>query len=92
MSLVQMIQAAVTKQIMEQYAHVQHPSAVHAKITKIADGYNLKILDENGVIDDRFPEIPNVQSEQVFEAGDNVTILLMYGQLNPHIVGKAVIT
>lgn len=91
MSLVQMVQTAVSKQLETKYPHLMYPAAARAKITKSSGGYNLKILDENGVIDERFPEIPAVKSDQVFEVGDTVAVLLMYGGLDIHIVGKAVI-
>ncbi|WP_018752680.1 hypothetical protein [Paenibacillus sanguinis] len=90
MSLAQMINTAVKKQIETDYPHLLYPAAVRAKITKAAGEYNLKILDDNGVIDARYPEIPNVKSEQIFEVGDTVAVLLMYGQLDLYIVGKVV--
>ncbi|MEF2968364.1 hypothetical protein V3851_23685 [Paenibacillus sp. M1] len=91
MSLIEMTKIAIDKHIETKYPHLLYPTAVRAKITKASGGseYNLKILDENGVIDERFPEIPNVKSALLFENGDIVAILLMYGQLlDIHIVGK----
>ncbi|MEF2965675.1 hypothetical protein V3851_07520 [Paenibacillus sp. M1] len=91
MSIVEMTNAAIDKRMKTEYPHLLYPAAMRAKITRAAAGqYNLKILDDTGAVDDRFPEIPNVKSDQAFEAGDTVAILLMYGQLDPYIVGKVV--
>lgn len=93
--LEQMIQNVIEKLIKEKYHHIRLPSSVFAQITKVQEKddyyiYNLKILDENKAINPEFPEIPEVKSEVKLENGDIAAVLLLYGQLNIHIVGKVV--
>lgn len=93
--LEQMIQNVIEKLVNTRYQHIKLPSAVYARVTKVQEYpdyyiYNLKILDENKVINTEFPEIPEVKSKVVLENGDIATVLLLYGQLNVYIVGKVV--
>lgn len=90
-----MVKSVLRKTIKNQYPHLKLPGSVYARVTKVRPmgdhyEYNLKILDENKVIDDKFPEIPKVKSRLNIENGKVVAILLMYGQLNAHIVGEVV--
>jgi len=91
----QMVNSVVEKRIKANYQHIKLPSCVYAKITKVSQNadhyvYNLKILDENKAINSEFPEIPEVKSFVRLENGDIAAVLLLYGQLNVHIVGKVV--
>lgn len=93
--LEEMIKTVLEKAVKEKYPHLKLPGAVYARVTKAQDlgsyyEYNLKILDENGVIDEVFPEIPKVKSKLVIENGKTVAILLLYGQVNAYIVGEVV--
>lgn len=93
--LAEMIDAAVNKKIERDFPHLKLPAGKYARITKVQEypgyyEYNLKILDENRAIDGNFPEIPGVKSFVKFEDGDTVTVLLLYGQIIVHIVGKVV--
>ncbi len=93
--LEQMIIKGANKLIETKYQHIKLPSVVYSKVTKVQDAtgyyvYNLKILDENKEIDTRFPEIPKVKSTVALEYGDICTVVLLYGQLNIHIVGKVI--
>ncbi|MCY9762121.1 hypothetical protein [Paenibacillus alvei] len=93
--LEQMINTLIDKRIQEQYPHTQLSAGMLAEVTKAQLGsdiheYNLKCLDESRNVDERFPEIPGVKSDLKFEVGDIVAVLLMYGQLDVHIIGKAV--
>lgn len=90
----EVIKGVVSKMIQSDYPHVQLPAVMHAKITKVTISgewyeYNLKILDKNGVIDARFPEIPNVRSKVQILSGKTAAIGLLYGELNPFIIGEA---
>lgn len=92
--LEQMIKNVFEKHVKESYQHIALPPAVLAKITKAqtqADYYvyNLKILDENKEINSEFPEIPEVKSKVRLDSGDVAAVLLLYGQLNVYIVGRA---
>lgn len=90
-----MIKTVIDKTVKEDYPHLKLPGAVYARVIKVQDfgdyhEYNLKILDENGTIDEAFPEIPKVKSRLMIESGKTVAILLLYGQLNAYIVGEVV--
>lgn len=50
--------------------------------------YNLKIIDKNGSADERFPEIPGVRSMLQIKTGKKVAVGLLYGELNPCIIGE----
>ena len=93
--LANMMNILIDKRMKEDYPHALLPSGVLGQITRVQLGsvvheYNLKILDETRNVDDRFPEIPQVQSDKGFEVGDIVALLLLYGQLDVYIIGKAV--
>lgn len=93
--LEQYVHTVVNRKIRQEYPHIELPSAVFAQITKArTDGsgyvYNVKILDANRNVDERFPEIPNVRSELALDPDDIVAALLLYGQLNLFIVGKVI--
>lgn len=53
--------------------------------------YNLKILDENKSIDDKYPEIPNVKSYIKLDLGDVAAVTFLYGNVNPFIIGKVIL-
>lgn len=81
--------------IKTEFSHLELPSLMCAKIVKRKEistfyQYNLKILDENNQVDNSFPEIPNIKSRFNFQVGDTVAISLLYGKLNPYIVGEVV--
>lgn len=93
--LEQMIQNVIEKLIKTRYQHIKSPAAIYAKVTKVQENsdyyiYNLKILDENKLINENFPEIPKVNSTIKLENGDIAAVLLLYGQLSIYIVGKVV--
>ena len=93
--LEQMIQNVIEKLVKARYQHIKLPSAVYARVTRVQEYpgyyvYNLKILDENKAVNREFPEIPEVRSLVSLDNGDTATVLLLYGQLNVHIVGKVI--
>ena len=90
-----MVSNIIEKKISTKYPHIQLPSIVMAKITAVITVientlflYNLKILDKNGEVDERFPEIPEVKSTIKTTYGKTVVIGLLYGELNPYIIGE----
>jgi hypothetical protein len=90
-----MIKSVVEKQIASEFPHLQLASFMRAQVTKVtASGewysYNLKILGKTGNVDERFPEIPGVLSKMNVESGKIVAIGLLYGELNPCIIGEVV--
>ncbi len=93
MSMMETMIESKTKNILKRdYSHIEHPSTAYARITKVSGNeYNLKILDEGKAVDTRFPEIPRVKSDRVFELGDIVAITLLYGKLSHvYILGKVI--
>lgn len=92
--LEEMINTAIDKKIANDYSHVQLPSAMTARIaaaTEIDDvtfKYDLKIIDKNGDDDDQYPIIPDVMSRLELPSGAIVAIALLYGALNPFILGE----
>lgn len=93
--LEKMIKSVVGNMINDNLSHLKYPSVLHAKITKSTNAgkhyiYSIKILDTEGLVDESFPEIPNVKSNLSFEYGKIVCILLTYGEINPYIVGEVI--
>lgn len=93
--LEEMVKNVMSKQISSEFQHLQLPAIMHARITGVValgDWYEyiLKILDKNGEIDERYPEIPKVRSKMQVESGKLVVIGLLYGELNPYIIGEVV--
>jgi len=93
--LEQMIKVVIDNKLEIDYPHLKLPAASRARITRVQLGteytvYNLKILDKNNVIDERFPEIPGLKSNLVLEINDVVVVLLLYGELDLYIIGKSV--
>ena len=91
--LEEMIKAVFNKQIAVKYPHLQHPAFMRAQVTAATPAggwrrYNLRIFGKNGELDDSFPEIPNVYSKLYFEGGETVAIGLLYGELDPVIIGE----
>jgi len=93
--LSEMIRSVIGKTMQTDYPHILIPLAVKARVTKVWGGaaiyqYNLQILNPTGADDEQYPEIPGVKSDVALERGETAAVLLMYGQLDPYIVGKAV--
>lgn len=89
----EMVKNVLEKQLDSKYPHLLLPMAMCAKIVTAAPmgdkyKYSIKIVDKNGDTDDQFPEIPGVYSKLSFEVDQMVAILLLYGELNPYIVGE----
>ena len=79
----------IKNEIKENYPHLQYPSCVRARVTVSAtDTCTLKIIDKNGEIDQRFPEIPFVKTELELNTGDVVVVVMLYGECIPYIIGR----
>lgn len=83
------------KRIQDEYPHLRYPAAVYAKITNVrkeADHYNyiIRILDKDKREDAKFPEVPKVKSNTAYESGDIVTVIFLYGNVMPYIIGRAI--
>lgn len=93
--LEEFVKTALRKQMKTEFPHLELPAAMYAKVTKRTElggyyEYNLKILDEDKQIDENFPEIPHITSKQKYETGEVVAVLMLYGKMNPYIVGEVV--
>lgn len=61
------------------------------RITSHWQEYTLTVLDRFGNPDESFPPLPRVRSEKQFPAGSKVAVGLLYGELNPVIIGEALV-
>lgn len=74
-----------------QEASVKIDSISHSLIiTRNVYLYNIKILKEDKTVDERYSEIPNIKSVIELQIGDIAVANLMYGKVNPFIVGKVI--
>ncbi len=90
----QFVVQELAEQIRVNYLHMQHPAIIYAKVISVktvAGRYEvvLKILDKNKQPDNRFPEIPKVATDMECHINDVLVIGLLYGELIPHIIGRA---
>ena len=88
-----MIKSVVKKLIAVELPHLRRPAVMRARvISSYPQGYwrvySLKIIDKNGEVDARFPEIPQVYSKVSVELGRNVAIGMPYGELDPVILAE----
>lgn len=93
--LQQVITGVLRKLIKTEYHHMELPANVYSVVTKRVDcggyyEYNLKILDNNRGIDERFPEIPRVKCEDKYEVETTLVVLLMNGELDVYIIGSVI--
>jgi len=81
------------EQIKKNYPHLQYPPLLYAKAVQVQGDQppreiTLKILDKNKQPDSRFPEVPKVATDLYIKKDDIVVIALLYGELNPYILGR----
>lgn len=93
--LEEFVTTALRKLMKTKYPHLELPAAIYAKVTKQIElgenfEYHLKILDENKQIDNNFPEFPRIVSKERYEVGTIVTVVMLYGKMNPYIIGEVV--
>lgn len=90
----QFVKQELSQQIKNNYPHMQYPSFLYAKVVNVVhqkEGQfeaTLKILDKNKQIDSHFPEVPGVITDIVVTKGEVVVIALLYGEMNPYIIGR----
>jgi hypothetical protein len=89
------VRQELERSIREEYPHLRYPFAMYAKIVDSWNeaghySYVIRILDKNKREDARFPEIPKVSSEMPYKVGDIVTVVFLYGNIVPYIMGRAV--
>ncbi len=80
-------------QIKENYPHMRYPPCMYAKVVDVRESSGtytctLKMLDKNRQADTRFPEIPMVSTRTALKKGDDVVVLLLYGECAPYILGR----
>lgn len=89
----QFVTQELGQQIKKNYPHMQYPPLLYAKVVHVQEASasraaTLKILDKNKQPDSRFPEVPKVVTDISIEKGDVVVIALLYGELDPYILGR----
>lgn len=87
------VQQELDEQISKNYPHMRYPPCIYAKVVSVQEASGtytatLKILDKNKQNDARFPEIPKVSTKIPISKTDVVIIVLMYGELDPFIIGR----
>lgn len=91
----QFVAQELEQQIKGNYPHLQYPPLMYAKVVHVQGDMpsrevTIKILDKNKQPDSRFPEVPKVKTDICVEKGDIVTIALLYGELNPYVLGRCI--
>lgn len=89
----QFVVQELSRQIKDNYPHMQYPPCLYARVMNVKEvsgryEATLKILDKNKQVDSRFPEIPKVATDIEIRKGDAVVVALLYGELNPYIMGR----
>lgn len=89
----QFVAQALSQQIKDNYPHMQYPPLLYAKVVNVRQKEGqyeatLKILDKNKQVDSRFPEVPRVITDMVLNTDDVVVIALLYGEMDPYIIGR----
>ena len=59
----------------------------HCKVERNYYLYAVKVLDNNGEILEKYPELIEIESRQQFEAGDIVQVVFLGNELEAAIVG-----
>ena len=81
--------------IKEEHRQVQveledGPRTVETVIRKKGYGYPLRIIGRDGEPDSRYPVIPGVRSLIQADPGDTVAVAMLYGALDPYIIGEVI--
>jgi len=87
------VKKELSNEIKETYPHLQYPGALLARVISALGSEGnvtctIKIIDKNGDIDQRFPEIPLLKTDMPVTTNDIVVIVLLYGTFTPFIVGR----
>lgn len=92
-----MLQVFVKKEteryIRENYAHLQYPSGLCARVVRVEKSedafiYTLKVLGQSFEDDNNFPEIPQIKSQLELKEGDIAAIVFLYGGKYTYIIGR----
>lgn len=88
------VRGIIKKYLETKYPHALLPAVVRARVIRRKDmgayyELTLKILDKNGGDYAGIPELPGVRSKSGYMAGTVVVAALLYGELNPYILGEA---
>ena len=81
--------------IKEEHRQVQveledGPRTVETVIRKKGYVYSLRIIGRDGEPDSRYPVIPGVRSLIQADPGDTVAVAILYGALDPYIIGEVI--
>ena len=81
--------------IKEEHRQVQveledGPRTVETVIRKKGYVYSLRIIGRDGEPDSRYPVIPGVRSLIQADPGDTVAVAMLYGSLDPYIIGEVI--
>ena len=81
--------------IKEEHRQVQveledGPRTVETVIRKKGYVYSLRIIGRDGEPDSRYPVIPGVRSLVQADPGDTVAVAMLYGALDPYIIGEVI--
>ena len=81
--------------IKEEHRQVQveledGPRTVETVIRKNGYVYSLRIIGRDGEPDSRYPVIPGVRSLIQAVPGDTVAVAMLYGALDPYIIGEVI--
>ncbi len=87
------VRGIIKKSLETRYPHVLLPSIVQARVIRKKDmgayyELTLRILDRGGGDYAGIPELPGVRSMSGYTVGTVVAAALLYGELNPHILGE----
>lgn len=66
------------------------PRTTEAVIQKKGYLYSLQIIGRDGEPDRRYPVIPGVYSFVPAKPGDRVAVAMLYGVLDPYIIGEVI--
>lgn len=81
--------------IKEEHRQVQveledGPRTVETVMRKKGYVYSLRIIGRDGEPDSRYPVIPGVRSLIQADPGDTVAVAMLYGALDPYIIGEVI--
>lgn len=81
--------------IKEEHRQVQveledGPRTVETVVRKKGYVYSLRIIGRDGEPDSRYPVIPGVRSLIQADPGDTVAVAMLYGALDPYIIGEVI--
>ena len=93
--LAQVSDVSESGNIKEEHRQVQveledGPRTVETVIRKKGYVYSLRIIGRDGEPDSRYPVTPGVRSLIQADPGDTVAVAMLYGALDPYIIGEVI--